>query len=338
MTPPAAAPPPMRMRLRLPPAYDLAEVIAFLAVRAVPAIEQAGAGGLVRAVRLGGLPATLTVRPLGAAAAPAQLAIEVVVSASPAISTDLAAPVAPATAAGSTPSADPTGPASATLAAAARRLVRRMLDLDTDLAPFHALAAADPLLAPLVARRPGLRLPQLPDPFEATVRAIVGQQVSVAGARTVLDRLIRRFGEPAPGDHGLLAFPAASTLAAAPVAQVAAAGLTRAKAAALVTLAAACRDGLLDIQALHSLPAEDAHIALVAQPGIGPWTASYVLMRALGDRDAFPAADLGLLKAMERSGSGGAGRPKPAAVEAHAERWRPWRAYAALHLWRSLDD
>jgi 3-methyladenine DNA glycosylase/8-oxoguanine DNA glycosylase len=180
-------------------------------------------------------------------------------------------------------------------------------------------------------------MPQLPDPFEGAVRAIVGQQVSVAGARTVVDRIIRRFGDAAPGGHGLLAFPAPATLAAAPAESLTTLGLTRAKAAALTAVAAACRDGLLDWEELRACPAERAEASLVALRGIGPWTASYIRMRALGDRDAFPAADLGVIKALALAHSGSpAARPTPAGIAALGERWRPWRAYATLHLWRSL--
>jgi AraC family transcriptional regulator of adaptative response / DNA-3-methyladenine glycosylase II len=299
----APQPSPCRLRLRLPPLYDLDWVLGFLADRAAPAIERVGAAGLVRVVRLDGVPLVLEIRARPAPAAPRWLAVEATCGGAP------------------------------VNAAALRRLVGRMFDLDTDLAPFLALAAGDPLLAPLVARHPGLRLPQLPDPFEGAVRAIVGQQVSVAGARTVVDRLIRQLGDAAPGGHGLLAFPAAATVAAAPLESLAALGLTRAKAAALSAVAAASRDGRLDWEELRVSPPDVAQAALVTLPGIGPWTASYIRMRALGDRDAFPASDLGVIKAVARL------HPNPlgaVAIAALSERWRPWRAYATLHLWRSL--
>jgi AraC family transcriptional regulator of adaptative response / DNA-3-methyladenine glycosylase II len=312
--------PPCRRRLRLPlpPFHDLDWMLGFLADRAAPALERVGAAGLVRAVRLDGRPVVLEIRPRPAPAAARWLDVE-------------------ATCGGP--------PASAQVL---RRLVRRMLDLDTDLAPFLALAAGDPLLAPLVARHPGLRMPQLPDPFEGAVRAIVGQQVSVAGARTVVDRLIRQFGDPAPGDHDLLAFPAAAAVAAAPLERLTALGLTRAKALALIAVAAASHDGSLDWDELRACSPESAQAALVALPGIGPWTASYIRMRALGDRDAFPASDLGVIKALARllpdTADKRAGRAATtattattAAIAGVSERWRPWRAYATLHLWRSLS-
>lgn len=236
----------------------------------------------------------------------------------------------------------PAGQATATAGDGAttvslRRLVRRMFDLDTDLAPFLALARRDRLLAPLVARHPGLRLPQLPDPFEGAVRAIVGQQVSVAAARTVIDRLIRRLGEPvAAAGGGLFAFPRPATVADAAPEHLAALGLTRAKVAALIAVAAATAGGVVDWERLRGATPQDAAAALVALPGIGPWTASYIRMRALGDRDAFPASDLGVIKALTalapRSAAAGA-----AGITDLAERWRPFRAYAAIHLWRSLS-
>jgi 3-methyladenine DNA glycosylase/8-oxoguanine DNA glycosylase len=224
-------------------------------------------------------------------------------------------------------------------ATAVRRLLRRLLDLGTDLTPFLVMARRDPHLRPLVARHPGLRLPQLPDPFEGAVRAVIGQQVSVAGARTVLDRLVRQEGEPVAGRPGLFAFPAAATLGAA-AERLTTLGMTRAKAAALRAIAAATAGGSLDWERLRAATPEAAQEALVALPGIGPWTASYIRMRALGDRDAFPAADLGILKALQAlhaDAGRGAARPTAGAALALAEPWRPWRAYAAIHLWRSLQ-
>ena len=312
-------------------------MLAFLATRAVPSLERVSPGEVLRVVRLdGGAPLLLRVRPVPAAGPPAWLAV-------------LATPLAGA------------APAIAAHRAALRRLLGRMFDLDTDLGPFLALARRDSVLAPLAARHPGLRLPQLPDPLEGAVRAIVGQQVSVAGARTVVDRLVRRFGDPvaAPGLEGLFAFPLPAALAAAQPEQLTALGLTRAKAAALRAVAAATRDGAVDWERLRTLPAGDAQAALQALPGIGPWTASYIRMRALADPDAFPASDLGLLKALAAHHSGAASgtrttgsardarnargravssaRATAAATAILADGWRPFRAYAAIHLWHSLD-
>jgi 3-methyladenine DNA glycosylase/8-oxoguanine DNA glycosylase len=286
------------VRIPLPPAFDFAWARDFLAARAASCVETVTPDGYARAVHLGGQPTLLTLRYDEAGGA-----FE--------LRTDPAAPPAEA-----------------------RRLVARMFDLDADLGAFQARAGADPLLGPIVAARPHLRLQQFPDLFEGVVRAIVGQQVSVAGARTVVDRLARDLGEPLPGSPACRGFPAPAAFLEAGPARIAAAGLTRAKTAALLGAAEAVLDGRLDAERLRALSPEEAQAALVALPGIGPWTASYLRMRALGDRDAFPASDLGVLKALRNL----LGDPKLAAQEAErrAESWRPWRAYATLHLWQSL--
>jgi AraC family transcriptional regulator of adaptative response / DNA-3-methyladenine glycosylase II len=191
---------------------------------------------------------------------------------------------------------------------------RRLFDLDADPGAVAAVLGADPLLAPLVARRPGLRVPGGFDGFELAVRAIVGQQVSVAGARTVLGRMVAGHGEPLPGPDGGLThlFPTPAALAAA---DPAAFPFPRTRARALIAVARLAAGGQLRLGALLDIP------------GIGPWTASYVAMRALGDRDAFLPGDVGIRNALAALGAEGA----------DGERWRPWRSYAVMHLWRSLD-
>ena len=165
------------------------------------------------------------------------------------------------------------------------------------------------------------------DPFELGVRALLGQQVSVGAGRTLAGRLVRLCGTPLPGGpRGSLThlFPAPATVAGADVARV---GLTRARAAALRGFATAVARGELELTAAVDL--DDLVARLTPLPGIGEWTAHYVAMRALGDPDAFPAGDLGLRRALARGG-----RPAtPREVAARAERWRPWRAYAAIALW-----
>ena len=218
-------------------------------------------------------------------------------------------------------------------AAAIIAMVRRSFDLTTDLAAFRAVALRDALLKPLLQARPFLRLPQLLDPFEGVIRAVLGQQVSVVGASTMTDRLVRAFGAPLPAVHDeapLFGFPSPAVLAAAGADTLRTIGLTNAKAATLHGVSHAIATGAIDLDALRGAPTEQAEATLIALPGIGPWTAHYVRMRALGDRDAFPAADLGVLKAMTIAGV------QKRDIIARAESWRPWRAYATLHLWESL--
>lgn len=277
------------MKLPAPPDFDFAWTLGFLAARVVPSLEAVDDGEYRRSLRVDGQPVTLAVR-----FRPGELAVR---------------------------SSPRLGPAKL------RRLVTRMFDLDVDLGAFHALAAGDPLLRDLVAARPWIRLPQYLDPFEGTVRAILGQQVSLAAASTMVDRLIRRVGDPAP--DSILAFPRPEAVAALGTQGLLELGLTRAKAAALHGLALAD----LDWEHLRTAPAAQAEAELDALPGIGPWTASYVRMRTLGDRDAFPAADLGVIKALRALLPE---EPSPARIAALAESWRPWRAYATLHLWHSL--
>jgi AraC family transcriptional regulator of adaptative response / DNA-3-methyladenine glycosylase II len=209
--------------------------------------------------------------------------------------------------------------------------VRRVFDLGADVAAIAAHLAQDPCLAPLVAARPGLRVPGAWDGFELAARAILGQQITVTAARRLAAKLVAAHGEPlrgdAPASAGLTTvFPRPERLAGADLA--ATLGMPRARGAALATLAAAAA---ADPRLLH--PDEDPTTAVTrlrALPGVGEWTAQYVALRALRHPDALPAADIGLLRAM--SGPDGS-RPTAAALLAHAERWRPWRAYAAQHLW-----
>jgi 3-methyladenine DNA glycosylase/8-oxoguanine DNA glycosylase len=283
------------VRIPLPPAVDVAWTLRYLVVRAVESLEVVQDGGYRRSI--------------GAS------------TAHPALVLDLRHDVQGKALLARTSPAQPPP--------VVRALVVRLFDLDADLAAFLAVARRDPILGPLVRARPALRLPQLPDPFEGLVRAILGQQVSVVGASTMTDRLVRRFGAPIAGD-ALCTFPSPATLADAGPEQLRGIGLTTAKAATLHRVADAVATGAVSLAAVRSAPTAEAEAMLVALPGIGPWTANYVRMRALGDRDAFPAADLGVLKAMALHGV--AARD----IAARAEEWRPWRAYATLHLWESL--
>ncbi len=193
--------------------------------------------------------------------------------------------------------------------------LRAMFDLDARPDEIAAHLGRDPMLAPLVAARPGVRLPGAWDGFEIALRAVLGQQVSVAAATTLARRLAARHDGR---------FPRPDELARARVAPLAKAiGIPAARAATLVTLARAVAGGTVSLD--RDAPPEPTIAALVALPGIGPWTAHYLALRALGWRDAFPSADLVLLRAMKET--------SPRKAEARAAAWRPYRAYAALHLW-----
>ncbi|MFQ5525208.1 MAG: DNA-3-methyladenine glycosylase 2 family protein [Thermoanaerobaculia bacterium] len=208
--------------------------------------------------------------------------------------------------------------------------VRRLFDLDADPAEVSGQLAADPTLRPLAAKRPGLRVPGAWSGFEIAVRALLGQQVTVKGATTLAGRLVERYGPPAA--HGFT-FPPAQRLVRARFAGV---GLTRARAAALRSLAAACAQGALRLD--PGVDVDRTLAELQHLDGIGDWTAQYVAMRALSEPDAFPSTDLGLLEAGARLASSGKDRLTPARLRRFAEPWRPWRAYAAMHLWTDSSE
>ena len=278
------------VRLRLPHTapYHWPALLAFLAARAVPGVEEVVDGEYRRSFAHDGMHGSVAVR---AAPRGDHLVATLRVS------------------------------RVAALGGIVGRL-RRLLDLDADARAIDAHLARDRGLAPLVAARPGLRVPGAWEPFELAVRAVLGQQISVAAARTIAGRIAAGFGVPVPG--GGMAFPDPERLAGARLDGL---GLTRARAAALSGLARAVADDPSLLEARGEL--EDTVARLAELPGIGRWTAQYVAMRALREPDAFPEADLGLLRALERGGE----RPSPAALLRRAEAWRPWRAYAALHLW-----
>ncbi|NAZ82914.1 3-methyladenine DNA glycosylase 2 [Kineococcus sp. R8] len=211
-------------------------------------------------------------------------------------------------------------PSAAVLAA-----VRRWLDLDADTDAVEAALAASPDLAPLVAARPGLRVPRTVDGAETALLTVLGQQVSLAAARTFGGRLVAALGRPVAA--GLTAFPSPAVLAGAgPDVLRATTGVTGARALTLHALAVALAEGLdLDAAARDPDAARRAHADLLALRGIGPWTADYVALRVLGDSDAFLGSDLVLRRAL-------GGVPAREAT-ARAEPWRPWRGYALLHLW-----
>jgi AraC family transcriptional regulator of adaptative response / DNA-3-methyladenine glycosylase II len=216
------------------------------------------------------------------------------------------------------------------------RRARELGDLSADPGEIEAQLGADPLLEGLVKARPGLRVPGAWDRFELAVRAVLGQQVTVRGASRLAGRLVRAFGTPlgaqAPGDGApTRLFPTPKQLGRAPVRKIAELGLPRARAASLRDLGRAVAEGAPLLEPAAGLGS--AVKRLTALPGIGDWTAQYIAMRALREPDAFPAGDLGLRRSLADPG----GRPVSArALAERAEAWRPWRAYAAMHLWNRL--
>ena len=201
--------------------------------------------------------------------------------------------------------------------------IRRMFDLDADPLQIAAALAGDPLLGPSVRARPGLRVPGAWDPFETCVRAILGQQVSVRAATTFAGRLVEAFGVPSPAPvEGLTrVFPKPELLASAALEKI---GLTRSRAESIRCVARSA-------QVLRERPEslEGLVDRLRTLPGVGPWTAHYLAMRAFGEVDAFPSGDLVLRKAAREQ--------LPASLEQRSTAWRPWRAYAAMHLWSSCS-
>ena len=217
--------------------------------------------------------------------------------------------------------------------AAAEALVRRLFALDEDPAPFLALADADPVLGELVQKHPGLRPVLIPDPFEALLWAVVGQQITVAFARKLklaladlCGRGLRIDGEDYP------LFPRPEDLAALAPAALAARQFSRQKTEYVLGLARAVASGELNFETLRALPPEEAIAALTRFRGIGRWTAEYVLMRGLGARDSLPAADLGLRAVVGQAYGLGRKATEPELREI-AERWAGWRGWAAFYWW-----
>jgi AraC family transcriptional regulator of adaptative response / DNA-3-methyladenine glycosylase II len=284
------------LRLDYRPPLDWEALLGFLAGRAIPGVEVAGAGVYRRTVRLGARTGWVSVT-----RDPARDTLRAEVSLS------LVGAILPV-----------------------RAALRALFDLDAQPAAIAACLGRDPDLGPLVRRRPGLRIPGAFDPFECAVRAVLGQQVTVRAATTLSGRLAAALGAPiATPFPGLdRVFPTPAILAACDEGTIAALGMPGARARALQAMAAAFAGGGIALP--RGGDPEEAAARLVALPGIGPWTAEYLAMRALGWPDAFPASDLGVRKAL--------GGLAPRAATARAEAWRPFRAYAVMHLWTNLSE
>ena len=209
--------------------------------------------------------------------------------------------------------------------------VRSIFDLDADPAAIEAVLCGDPMLKKILRRTPGLRVPGAADGCELAVRAVLGQQVSVRGATTLAGRLVERFGDPLEGDDDeplSHVFPSADALAEADIAAI---GMPEKRADAIRAVCRAIAKGELAL--VPGTPPDEAIERLLALPGIGPWTAHYVAMRALREPDAFPAGDL----VLRRVAAEGDEPLRESRLLERAERWRPWRAYAAIALWRAAS-
>lgn len=206
--------------------------------------------------------------------------------------------------------------------------LRGLFDLQADPETIRRALARDATLAPLVRARPGLRVPGCWDVFEASVRAILGQQVSVQEATRLARRFVERLGDEVAGETPGLTrlFPLPERVVPEAVGAL---GVPGARAGALVRLAETCRREPRRFERALSL--DDTIERLCALPGIGDWTAHYIAMRALGENDAFPAADAALRRVLATDGV----RPDARALRLRAEAWRPWRAYAVMHLWHA---
>jgi AraC family transcriptional regulator, regulatory protein of adaptative response / DNA-3-methyladenine glycosylase II len=285
------------LRLAYRPPYDWPAILSFLAMRAIPGVETVADGRYARTIAIGDEQGLLAVEPgdgdwLRATIRFRQLH---------ALPTIIAR-------------------------------IRRVFDLAADPVAIGEQLGEDPILAPLVKARPGLRVPGAWDGFELAVRAILGQQITVAAATGLAGKLVRAHGQALRDDLADVAglthvFARAERLAGV---DLAALGMPRARATALSSLAAAVVADPLIFGPRRRL--DEAIAQLRSLSGIGEWTAQYIAMRELREPDAFPTGDIGLLRAMADADGR---RPTPAELLARAERWRPWRAYAALHLWAS---
>ncbi|WP_108473058.1 AlkA N-terminal domain-containing protein [Rhodanobacter thiooxydans] len=297
--PRAAADAPLVLRLGYRPPYDFPGLLAFLRTRALPGVELVDEGSYARV--------------FGPADAPGWLRLSAWPGGEHALQLQLHCP-------------------QPTRLLGVVTTLRRMFDLDANPQAIADTFRHDAVLGPRLARHPGLRLPGGWDGFEIAVRAVLGQQISVPAARTLATRIVQRWGEPLPAAPlpGLQRlFPTPAALAQADLREV---GLTTTRATTISGMAQALLDGRVDFGAGQALEAFVAR--WVALPGIGEWTAHYIAMRALSAPDAFPAADL----ILRREAAADATPLSTKALTARANAWRPWRAYAVIHLWRGAVE
>ncbi|MGH6793964.1 MAG: DNA-3-methyladenine glycosylase 2 [Methylocella sp.] len=288
------------LSIRLPyrPPYDWDAMAGFLSDRATPGVEIVATGRYARTIAIGPDRGVLVVRPFTGN----RFWVEV------------------------------RFPRLSALPAIIAR-VRRVFDLAADPVAIGAQLGQDATLAPLLAARPGLRVPGAWDGFELANRAILGQQITVTAATALVGKIVAAHGEPLPPQYmgyieGLThVFPSPAALANADLACL---GMPRARATSLSSLAAAVLADPLILGTRRSLEEAIAHLKVL--PGIGEWTAQYIAMRELREPDAFPQGDIGLMRALANADGR---RPSAAELMARAEAWRPWRAYAAVHLWAS---
>ncbi|KWF28748.1 DNA-3-methyladenine glycosylase family protein [Burkholderia pseudomultivorans] len=299
-------PPSAQMELRFKAPYDWARVLRFFSGRAIPGVEQVADGVYRRIVDLHGAAGRLTVM-----RHPRRHCLIATVE----------------------------GAAARHVDAAFAARVASMFDLGADPAAIGGGLARDPWFAPLVAAAPGLRVPGAWSGFELAVRAIVGQQVSVKAATTIVGRLVERAGERVvpeagePAGDGVPAwrFPTPDALAACDLAKI---GMPGKRAAALTGMARAVAAGDVPVDPAHADLAT-LRAAWLDLPGIGPWTVEYIAMRAWRDPDAWPASDLVLMQSIAARDPA---LDRLASQKRRTEGWRPWRAYAALHLWNEVAD
>ncbi len=278
--------------LRYKPPYDWAAMLGFLQLRAIPGLERVANGIYSRAIVLNGVQGRISVQPAGGHALRASIRI-----------------------------------AQLALLPNIIARLRRQFDLAADPLSIAAHLRTDPMLAPLLRQRPGLRVPGAWDGFELAVRAVLGQQITVSAAIRLAGRLVAAYGQPLKDSDRYLthAFPTPQALARADLGVL---GMPRSRAAALNSVAAAAIANPDLFGANCDL--ETAIARLRSIRGVGEWTAQYIALRQLREPDAFPAADIGLMRAMVDARGR---RPTASELLARAEPWRPWRAYAAQHLW-----